>query len=73
MGAIMHLLGLIELDAAEAEALGSEEAANELWKVGACVCILTAALLRGHEGFYLDLAGMHKHLDKGRVDTIPRV
>jgi hypothetical protein len=71
MGAITHLLGLIELDAAEAEALGSEEAANELWKAGACICVLTAASLRGHKGFYLDLAGMRKHLDKGRVGTIP--
>jgi hypothetical protein len=71
MGAVTHLLGLIELNPAETEALGSEEAAKELWKVGAYVCILTAASLRGHEGFYLDLAGMRKHSYKGRVGTIP--
>ena len=71
MGAITHLLGLIELDASEAEALGSVEAANELWKIGAYICVLTAALLRGQEGVFLDLAGMRKHLDKGRVGTVP--
>jgi hypothetical protein len=71
MGAITHLLGLIELDTSEAEALGSLEAANELWKVGSYICVLTATLLRGHEGFYLDLASMRKHLAKGRVGTVP--
>jgi hypothetical protein len=70
IGAVMHLLGLIELDATEAEALGSEEAANDHWKVWAYMCVLTAASLRGHKGFYLDLAGMRTHLVKGRVGTI---
>ncbi len=41
--------------------------ANELWKGGAYICILTAASLRGHEGFFLELAGLRKHLAKGRV------
>ena len=45
--------------------------ANELWKVGAYICILTAASLQGHEGFYLDLAGMRKHVAKGREGVIP--
>jgi hypothetical protein len=49
IGAITHLLGLIELDTTEAEALGSVEAANELWKVGAYICVLTAPSLRGHK------------------------
>ena len=35
------------------------------------MCILTAASLRGHEGFYLELAGLRKHLAKGRVGVIP--
>jgi hypothetical protein len=35
------------------------------------VCILTAALLRGHEGFYLDLAGVCRHLHKSKVGVIP--
>ncbi len=45
--------------------------ANELWKGGACICILTAASLRGHEGFFLELAGLRKHLAKGRVGVVP--
>ena len=45
--------------------------ADELWKVGAYMCILTAASLQGHEGFYLELAGLRKHLTKGRVGVIP--
>jgi hypothetical protein len=45
--------------------------ADELWKVGAYVCILTAASLRGHKGVYLELAGLRKHLAKGRAGVIP--
>ena len=45
--------------------------ADELWKVGAYVCILTAASLRGHKGFYLELARLCKHLAKGRVGVTP--
>ncbi len=70
MGAIVYLLELMKEDAKEAEQLGLPLDANELWKVGAYVCTLTAASLRGHEGFYLDLAGMRKHLPKGRTGTI---
>jgi hypothetical protein len=70
MGAIVYLLELMAEDAREAEQLGLRSDANELWKVGAYVCALTAALLCGHEGFYLDLAGMRKHLSKGRIGTI---
>jgi hypothetical protein len=58
MGAIVHLLDLIRIDADEAEEAGSVVEANELWKGGAYVCILTAASLRGHEGFFLELAGL---------------
>ena len=32
--------------------------------------VLTSTLLRGHEGFYLDLTGMCKHLDTGREGII---
>jgi hypothetical protein len=71
MGAIVYLLELMAEDAREAEQLGLRSDANELWKVGAHVCALTAALLRGHKGFYLDLVGMQKHLSKGRIGTIP--
>jgi hypothetical protein len=71
MGAIVYLLELIAADAREAELMGSDPDANEVWKVGAYVCVLTTASLCGHEGFYLDLAGMRKHIKKGRVGSIP--
>jgi hypothetical protein len=70
IGAVEHLLKLIKVDAWEAEEAGSGMAANELWKIGAYVCMLTATLLQGHEGFYLDLAGLHKHLHKGKTGVI---
>jgi hypothetical protein len=71
VGAIVHLLSLMEMDARDAEESESYVDANELWKVGAYVCVLTVASLRGHEGFYLDLAGMRGHIEKGRNGTIP--
>jgi hypothetical protein len=58
MGAVVHLLALMRADKEEAEEAGSILEANELWKVGAYVCMLTAALLCGHEGFYLELVGL---------------
>ncbi len=72
VGAIVHLLALIDEDAKEAERLGMKADANEFWKVGAYVCMLTAASLRGHEGFYLDLAGVRKHLSKGSFGVVPK-
>ena len=52
MGVIVHLLNLIRIDTEEAEEAGAVLGANELWKGGTYVCILTmAASLRGHEGF----------------------
>ncbi len=71
VGAIVHLLALIDKDAKEAKHLGLKTDANELWKLGAYVCALTTASLRGHKGFYLDLAGMRKHLHKGRFGDVP--
>ncbi len=70
MGAIVHLLDLIRIDAEEAEVAGTVLEANELWKAGAYVCILTAASLCGHKGFFLELAGLRKHLSKGRMRAI---
>jgi hypothetical protein len=32
--------------------------------------VLTVASLRGHEGFYLELAGMRKHIAKGRTGVV---
>ena len=71
VGAIVHLLNLIKMDAREAEESNTLLLANELWKVGAYVCVLTAASLCNHERFYLDLAGIRKHIDKGRTGYIP--
>jgi len=71
MGAIVHLLALMRSDAEEAKEAVSMAEADELWKVGVYMCILTAASLRGHEGFYLELAGLRKHLAKGRLGVIP--
>jgi hypothetical protein len=71
IGAIVHLLALMAEDARKVERLGLHSDANELWKIGAYVCTLSAASLRGHEGFYLDLVGMRKHLHKGRTGIIP--
>ncbi len=34
------------------------------------MCILTATSLRSHEGFYLDLASIWKHINKGRTGII---
>ena len=71
METIIHLLILIKEDAEEAEVEGLTLDANELWKVGAYICILTAALLHGHEGSFMELAGLCNHLFKERVGTVP--
>jgi hypothetical protein len=71
IGAIVHLLTLLSVDAQEAEESGMEMEANELWKAGTYFCTLTAASLRGHEGFYLDLAGPRSHLSRGMDGHIP--
>ena len=71
VGAVVHLLQLIKSDAQSAEDSGYGVDASYLWKVGAYVCILTAASLRGHEGFYVELAGLRNHIKKGKFGTIP--
>ncbi len=58
IGAIVHLFMLLSVDAQETKESGMEMEANKLWKAGIYFCTLTAASLRGHEGFYLDLAGL---------------
>jgi hypothetical protein len=71
IGAIVYLLKLIEMDAQEANEAESFAIANKLWKVGTYICILMVTSLCGHEGFYLDLAGLHKDINKGRTGIIP--
>lgn len=65
---IIKQLEFIKRDADESDG----QAARRLYKLGALVTILTVASLRGHEGYYLDLAATLKHLDKGRHGTMPR-
>jgi hypothetical protein len=71
IGAIVHLLKLIEMDTQEADEAGSFAVANKLWKVGTYICVLTLTSLCGHKGFCLDLAGLCKHIDKRRTGIIP--
>jgi hypothetical protein len=42
-----------------------------LIRLGALIAILTAASLRGHEGFYLDITATMKHLRTGRDGVVP--
>jgi len=55
-----------------AEHADSDEEENELWKIGAFICMVTACSLRGYEGYYADLAGLRANLDAGRDGVIPR-
>ena len=71
VGAIVHLLHLIKSDAWDMEENEFVSEANYLWKVGAYVCVLTAASLRGNEGFYVELAGLRQHLSQGRTGSVP--
>jgi hypothetical protein len=57
IGAIIHLLKLIEVVAKEVEEVGSVPITNELWKIGAYVCTLTAASLGGHKGSSISIRG----------------
>jgi hypothetical protein len=70
MRAIVNLVGLIRANA-EAEEAGLTLDANKLWKVGIYFCILMAASLKGYKGFYLELASLWKHLEKGRFGVVP--
>ncbi len=45
IGAIIRLLDLINEEANKAARIDAIREANELWKVGAYVCVLTVALL----------------------------
>jgi hypothetical protein len=56
-----------------AEEGNSQADANDLWKVGSYICILTETSLRGHKGFYVELAGLWKHVSKGKLGVVPPV
>jgi hypothetical protein len=66
--AIVTALDYIKTDAAEAE---TEAEANQLYKIGAFICMVTAGSLRGYEGYYADLAGLREQNHKGRDGVIP--
>ena len=65
--AIVAILSLIKADAEEKD----EEYYNVLIKLGALIAILTAASLRGYEGFYLDLAATRAHIQDGKFGVVP--
>jgi hypothetical protein len=64
--AIAKMLELVKQDLDERE--GDEVAL--LLRFGALVAILTGASLRGHEGFYLDVAATKAHLNDRREVSI---
>ena len=41
----------------------------ESFKAGAYLTVFMAGLIRGHEGFYLGLAGLIKHIESGKDDV----
>jgi len=68
IGVVVRMLELVELDITVSENVSNTKA---LTRFGTLVTILTAASLRGHEGFYLDIAATRKYLNVGKVGTIP--
>ena len=68
IGAVVRLLELVDVDITTAE---DSLHKTLLIRFGALVTILTAGSLRGHEGFYLDIAATRKYLNVGRIGTIP--
>ena len=68
MPVIVEVLSLIRRDAEAA----TEARASTLFKFGSLICVLTAGSLRGHKGFFFDLAATRNHLDRGRNGVIPQ-
>lgn len=68
ISAIIRQIEMIEADIDNAE---TQDQAHFLVKVATLITILTSASLRGHEGFYLDIAATQKHLSSGKNGTIP--
>ena len=69
MPAMVATIKVIKQQAISAE---TPREANYLLKVGAYLTICTAALIRGYEGFYLDLNDLRKHQETGREGVIPK-
>lgn len=68
MMCILKQLEMIRSDMEEA--VGTEK--SFLVKLGALITLLTAASLRGHEGFYLDIASTRNIHAKGETGVIPK-
>jgi hypothetical protein len=68
IGAIVKAIDYIRRDA---EACELEADANELWKIGAYITVVTAASLRGNEGFFLEIAGLLRHISRGKNGSLP--
>jgi hypothetical protein len=68
---ISAIIRQIEMIAADIDNAETQDQAHFLVKVATLITILTAASLRGHEGFYLDIAATQKHLQTGKNGTIP--
>ena len=68
IAAMVHTIGLIREDALASPLRPESE---YLFKVGAFLTFCTAAALRGYEGFYLDLAPLIRHMERGRFGQVP--
>lgn len=66
--AIVRMLDMIKADASIAL---SRERANELYRCGAAIAVGLMGSLRGPEIWMLDLAGIRKHIEKGKRGVIP--
>ncbi|KAL3788389.1 hypothetical protein ACHAWO_011011, partial [Cyclotella atomus] len=68
ISAIVRQIELIEEDIADAD---TQEHAHFLVKVATLITILSVASLRGHEGFYLDIAATRRHFNEGKDGVVP--
>ena len=68
MAAMVEVIKYVKTDAAGAE---TAERSNYLWKFGAYLTVCTSASLRGYEGFYLELSGLRRYIEKGRGGSVP--
>ena len=66
--AIVKTLDYIKVDTAEAE---TKAETNQLYKILAFICMVTAGSLCGYEGYYIDLAGLREQICKDPDGMIP--
>ena len=65
---IKELLRRVEEDI---QSLDDGREKNDLFKFGAFIAMCTGASLRGNECFMADLAGLIRHIDRGRNGVVP--